>query len=187
MTTHAIGKCARVATVHYPPPPARTLKRVLTDNRFSGEHGVSLLEENYGAAFQPTSTSTVFTAYIGMYDGHCGQLLSATGLWLYHFMRRIPLDAGFFAREEMVEYARYKMLLELLESGFDVVGCIGWSGGEKCLEAETRRPPTSYWLGISSKGWLAIDPSYWLATLFESLFDLLRWENGREIVVEEDE
>lgn len=182
----SVSSCDVIAKANVVVPETSLLRDVLVANGFHGLVGVNVLFEHYGHVL--SNGKSEILAFIGVHANSGNRLLSRRHLWWNHHVSHSPMAAGFFRREGMAEYKRFQKLKCQwgLHNWPDVIGCIAnYTDRSIGLEKAALAPDVFSWLGVSEQGWLAIDPCYFLCTIYESLSDLLDEERGTEFFAEE--
>lgn len=175
-----------IANANVSVPDQKLLASVLRANGYDGSVGCKFLFENYGNVVSNGSSEVL--AFFGIHVGPRCTLMSRRRLQWNHYIRRIPMSAGFFQRKGMVEYNRLQNLKGQLGSHeeLDIVGCISnCSNRILGLNRVAFAPPAWWWLGMCERGWLAIDMDYYLLDIYDSLSDLLNEQGGIEVIAEE--
>lgn len=187
-------RCKILARVQIVAPSTQQLVDVLSDNGFAASFGVEFLQCNYGLALTPDRGTQGTHAFIGVYGGDHGKLLSATSLREAYELRENSMMAGFQGAKKLngflgnnswVHFDRFRSLVAKLGSNFDIVGCTSAGNfGNVIQPTSLWKPDYSYWLACCPLGWLEVDPDYWLVNSYQSLEDLLLEKDGQEVTSE---
>ena len=179
-----LQNCAEVAQANIRTPNESLIQRVLRDNGFSGSAGLDFLRQAYGKVFSNVDSELLF--FCGIHVGREVNLMSSCKLRWNHCVMREPMSAGFFQREEIIEHSRFLSLTSKLGRGIevDVIGCIASKNMCGVIQKAVWSPPAIWWIGVCERGWLAIDLSYFLLVVYESLSALLCDQNGIELIAE---
>lgn len=180
------SSCSVIEKVVVDVPDQSLLSRVLRDNGYSGTVGIEILHKYYGSVVS-IEASTLF-AFFGLHYGRRNCLLSKFWLKYYHFLLRRPMNAGFFGCQTESDYPGLQILWQKLGSQIeiDIVGCMSIIPNHGTLSEAARSPNEILWIGVCQKGWLGIDPYFYLLNVYQSLSDLLQEKSGVEIVSVDD-